>query len=159
MMSARLRPRVILPAPPASQAAEPSVHPGAKERRGEAGRGGMSSELSASTRLRTGFDARKGRCLFAAGPISQGERIEAAPVVVFSSEDARLIDRTPLFDWRRRHRLRSRQPMQPNPGALRAGRYCGRRGDHDPLLRSVVRAGGAVTVGRALLPQFDRPQG
>jgi SET domain-containing protein len=28
-----------------------------------------------------------------------GERIEAAPVVVFSCEDARLIDRTPLFDY------------------------------------------------------------
>ncbi len=46
-----------------------------------------------------GFDHRKGRRLVAARPIQQGELIEAAPVVVFSSGDARLIDRTPLFDY------------------------------------------------------------
>lgn len=46
-----------------------------------------------------GFDHRKGRSLVAARPIQHGELIEAAPVVVFSSGDAGLIDRTPLFDY------------------------------------------------------------
>lgn len=41
----------------------------------------------------------KGRCLFAAEPVRQGELIEAAPVVIFSADEARLIDRTPLFDY------------------------------------------------------------
>jgi hypothetical protein len=59
----------------------------------------MNWQPSAPTGLRTGVDARRGRCLIAAGPILQGELIEAAPVVAFSSEDARLIDQTPLFDY------------------------------------------------------------
>jgi len=55
--------------------------------------------------------------------ICHGELIEAAPVVVISSDHARLIDQTPLFDyyfrWRgeihrrhRLHRLRARQSVQ-----------------------------------------------
>jgi SET domain-containing protein len=58
-------------------------------------------ELAGMTRLkaRPGVDARKGRCLIAAEPIAQGELIQAAPVVVFSADDAHLIDRTPLFDY------------------------------------------------------------
>jgi len=49
-------------------------------------------------RLLAGVDVHKGRCLLAAEKIMRGELIEAAPVVIFSSDDARLIDRTPLFD-------------------------------------------------------------
>lgn len=57
--------------------------------------------VTASVRLkaRAGFDARKGRCLVAVESIEPDELIEAAPVVVFSSDDACLIDRTPLFDY------------------------------------------------------------
>jgi uncharacterized protein len=58
-------------------------------------------KLAASTqpRVRPGSDPRKGRCLVAAQPIRRGELIEAAPVAVFSSDDARLIDQTRLFDY------------------------------------------------------------
>ena len=59
----------------------------------------MSREAPTQVRTRPGFDPRKGRSLLAAEPIRQGELIEAAPVVVFSCDDARLIDQTPLFDY------------------------------------------------------------
>jgi uncharacterized protein len=59
----------------------------------------MKLAASMQAKVRPGFDARKGRCLVAVEPIRRGALIEAAPVVVFSSDDARLIDRTPLFDY------------------------------------------------------------
>lgn len=59
----------------------------------------LSLEAPVRVRARPGWNPRKGRCLVAAEPIAQGALIEAAPVVVFSGEDARLIDRTPLFDY------------------------------------------------------------
>lgn len=50
-------------------------------------------------KARPAFDPGKGRCLIAIERICRGELIEAAPVVVFSSDDARMIDQTPLFDY------------------------------------------------------------
>jgi uncharacterized protein len=52
-----------------------------------------------AARVRLGRDDRKGRCLLAVAPIGRGEVIETAPVVVFNSHDAHLIDGTPLYPY------------------------------------------------------------
>jgi uncharacterized protein len=54
-------------------------------------------------KVEIGYDARKGRGLFARTAMAPGELIEAAPVIVLSAEDCRTLDRTKLghyyFHW------------------------------------------------------------
>jgi len=47
-------------------------------------------------KVRIARDPRKGRCVVAVAPIAAGERIEAAPAVVFGDADCEAIDRTAL---------------------------------------------------------------
>lgn len=54
-------------------------------------------------RVEIGFDPRKGRGVYARAAISPGELIDASPVIVFSAEDCKRVDRTKLghyyFHW------------------------------------------------------------
>jgi SET domain-containing protein len=68
-------------------------------RRSEAGRVPDRLRPVPNDRLEIHHDPVKGRGVFAAAPIAAGSLIEAAPVIIVSAEQCKLLDRTILHDY------------------------------------------------------------
>jgi hypothetical protein len=62
-----------------------------------------SAAESGGGKVEIGYDARKGRALYARVPVAPGELIDAAPVIVLAAAECALVERTKLghyyFHW------------------------------------------------------------